>query len=154
MAENNNQKKQNPFSAEAWQEHNTLTVMFTEDLGFKVRHIDIASWLADQKGNPLMATLQKSMKEGGKPLDVIGENENAIEGISSIIDQLLIAVVIEPPLVEQGHEDGLSLKNVMISYKMEVFQQLTGGQQYAQMNQFRGGQAGNVVAAPEINIVS
>lgn len=154
MADNNKPKNQNPLSVESWQEHNTMTVMFTDDLGFKVRHIDIASWLADQKGNPLMATLQKSMKDGGKPIDVISEDENAIAGISSIIDKLLIDVVIEPPLLEQGHEGGLSLKNVMIAYKMQVFQELTGGQQYAQMSQFRGGQASNVVAAPEINIVS
>ena len=149
MAESE-KNKQNPLSLEAWQEHNTLIVMFTDDLGFKVRHIDIASWLTEQKGNPLMATLQKSMKEGGKPLDVIGEDDNAIEGISSIIDQLLIDVVVEPALLEQGNEKGLSLKNVMIQYKMQVFQELTGGQQYAQMSQFRGGQASNVVAAPEV----
>ncbi len=156
MTENNKQNNQNPTSLESWQEHNTVTVMFSDNLGFKMRHIDVASWLTAQKDNPLMATLQTSMKQGNNPekamKDVLTDDKDALGNLANMLNDLLIEVVIEPPLAEQGNDpaESISLMSVLLEHKMLAFSALSGGDQFAQMSQFRSGQASNVVAAPEM----
>ena len=139
-----------PTSVAAWKESNTVTVMFNDELGFEVKHIDITSWLASKKGNALMTLMQGQMNSGNDKKMPDGDAGNILEMMKSI-DELLVEIVISPPLTEQGNspEESVSLANVLPAFKMKIMGELTGGDQYQRMANFRGGQTSNVVAAPE-----
>ncbi len=140
-----------PTSLASWQDSATMTVMISDKLGLKVKHIDILMWLSEEKGNPLMAAMRSSMQSGKNPLADIGEDEETVNNLSEVINKLLIEVVVSPPLTEQGNPpaESRSLKNIRLNDKIKVFEALIGGERYEQMDRFRNGSPSNVVAAPE-----
>lgn len=149
MVDEKQQPVFDPTSLGAWEEHNTFTVMFSDKLGFTVKNIDVMQWMNEQKGNPLLATLQESMKSGDNPLE--SPDEKTTELFTKFINDLLIELVISPPLTEQGNkpEESLSLRNVSFAHKVMVFEELTGGKMFNKASSFREIAPSNVVAAPE-----
>lgn len=143
-----NKQSFDPTSLDAWKEHNTFTIMFSDDLGFECKNIDVLQWMNEQKGNPLLATLQKSMKSDDDPL--ADADEDTIELFTQFINDLLVELVVSPPLTEQGNapEESYSLRNVSFAHKVMVFEELTGGKMFNKVSSFREITPSNVVAAP------
>ena len=112
-----------PTSLDAWKEHNTFTIMFSDKLGFTCKNIDVLQWMNEQKGNPLLASLQESMKQGENPL--ANPDEDTIDTFTKFINDLLIELVVSPPLTEQGNkpEESYSLRNVSFAHKVMVFEE-------------------------------
>ena len=129
--------------------------MFNDDLGMKVKHIDVVAWMNAEKGNPLLLTLQKSMKTGGLESTLAGDDGSMLE-IGEGIDALLVDIVIDPPLTEQGNDpnESISLLNVLLEHKMMVFKELTGGAQYGKLAEFRQAPSSDVLAVPKSEDVS
>lgn len=140
-------------SLEAWREHNTREIMLSEHLSVKVRHYDVLSLIAGEDGqqNPLMAIMARVTGQGGDASDAQAalSNPQTLTALAKTLDEVMVKVVVSPPIKEAGAEDGISVKEIPFEFKMRVFEALIGSEGLPQASAFPNGQASGVVAGPE-----
>ncbi len=125
-----------PTSLEAWNQYNSEIIPLNDHLAIEVAGYDVMALLTGGS-NPLLAILQDLVEKDaeGKPqLDSINEaalldKPEKLAALSAALDQLLIDIVISPPLKEQGNANGYPLVRIPFNYKMKVFEYVSGGEQ-------------------------
>jgi len=144
-----------PTSLEAWQEYSAVTITLTDQLAVKVRRYDVLSLLNQQnlaKMNPLLQVLQQAVD--GKDAANVGKSllksPESLGVLSEILNEVLVQVIIEPPLLEQpGHDsqNAISVNHIPIEFKFRIFMELIGGmEKLTQLVSFQQQQAAGVVA--------
>jgi len=145
-----------PTSLEAWQEQSTIIVPVGKKLGLKIRVLDVMGLMAGdgETVNPLMSIISKAANNRGnlnqQQLGAeIFKDEKAFGGLVKTLDDILIKVLVSPPLIEQGFEKGISVNQIPFEAKMKVFFALMGGEApVAQLSQFRGEESGVLAPRP------
>src|SRR5688572_2154142 len=107
----------------AWERATLSTYEFEmngERLTIRYQTIDILELLAVDVSNPLMAALQNSM--GGQDLSMKGiiQKPEDLEKVVSMLNDMMTKSVVEPPLLEQGHQEGISLSRIPYTVKLEL----------------------------------
>jgi hypothetical protein len=123
-------------SIDAWNEFNSEVIQVSERLAIEVAGYDVMALLTGGR-NPILAIIQDMVErdEQGKPQlgkmdeSALIDQPEKLEALSKALDQLLVDIVINPPLKEQGHENGYSLVRIPFNYKMKVFEHISGGDQ-------------------------
>lgn len=153
-----------PTSVEAWKQRG-VTIPLTGDVAVKIRMYDILALLSDDGDipNPLLAVAQRRMKPGADEADedeagrALMSDPKAVDALRGALNRIMIAVVIAPPLVEQGHADGVSVDAFSLEDKMIIFNELSGGDERldaaarfpdAQTSRVRPAPAGESLRAP------
>ncbi len=143
-------------SLEAWNEFNSEIIQVSDRLAIEVAGYDVMALLTGGR-NPILAIIQDMVErdaEGKPQLDKINEaamldRPEKLAELSQALDQLLIDIVINPPLKEQGHDNGYSLKKIPFNYKMKVFEHISGGEQALTATQrFHTPETASLVIAP------
>lgn len=120
-----------PTSLDAWRQRRTATLHLSGDVAVVYRQIDILSIL-DSDGNapnPLMSIVQGHTKrsdgdeEGGNMI----ANPEGVHALRTMLNDLLVRVVVSPPLTEQGNKDGVSVDDFTLEDKLTIFEALAGG---------------------------
>jgi hypothetical protein len=127
-------------STQAWREKLTRTLDFEDGLAIKFRLINMLA-LIDSDGetpNPLLSIVAQHMN--GKQ-EAIGkklmEDPTALHSLRVMLKDIMVKVVVEPPLVEQGHPDGIHVDDISMEKQMAVFESLMGGTGLAAAQSFR-----------------
>jgi len=135
----------------AWKEHLTETVEVGEGLAIRIRRLNVLTLLGGDGPNPLMGIVGQFV--GAGPAEVgslMLSDPTALAGLREMLRGLLIQVVIEPPLVEQGVEDGVSVDEIPLEAQLAVFGAVFGGEDLLRgAERFPAGSAAAVVAAPD-----
>lgn len=120
----------NPTSAAAWRAKLTRTIEFQDGLAIEYRVIDMLVLLDDNGDapNPLMSVMAAQLS-GGKSQDMstLATDPQVLSHLQTMLRGIMIKVVINPPLIEQGHTDGISVDQITLDKKMAVFEDLMGG---------------------------
>jgi hypothetical protein len=143
---NGNDGGYDPTSVAAWREQTLTTIQLTDKLAVQVRMADVLMLLGDV--NPLLQALQKMQGAEGDGMKVLQEPD-ALNKLTASLNDLLVKVMVSPPLVEQGHdpEEAISLAHIPLDYKIEIFSALIGGGDLLEkMQSFRDGPVSGVVA--------
>lgn len=116
-------------SLDAWNQHAAMTIILTDELAVKVRTYDVLSLLASGKKNPLMGIANKltGVKDAEAAGNALMDDPESVAQLTETLNKMLIEVVVSPPLKEQGHEEGISVNQFTLEWKMMVFNALIGG---------------------------
>jgi hypothetical protein len=151
---NGGQQPVEPWSLEAWQAQSISTIDLGNGLAFRVRQLDVMELLMgeDQLGNPYINTLQQYM---GGDTDTSGANlmqdQKALKAVQGLLDHIMVKAIVEPPLAEQGHENGIALASIKLEHKFEVLSGLMGGEDLVdKIQNFRQEPGAGVLAGPPI----
>lgn len=109
-------------------------------LTIRYQSVDVMDLMASEAGNPLMGALQGSMAQGADASVIGAELMKKPEDLTKVfemLNKLLVKAIVEPPLVEQGNEDGIPLAAIPYTVKMELFSRLIGGGTVDPLEQFR-----------------
>ena len=145
-----------PTSVEAWTAYNSEIIQVSDRLAIEVAGYDVMALLTGG-GNPILAILQDMVErdaEGKPQLDTINEaalldRPEKLAALSEALNKLLIDIVINPPLKEQGHANGYSLVRIPFNYKMKVFEHVSGGEQaLTAAERFHTAETASLVIAP------
>lgn len=145
-----------PTSVDAWNQYNSEIIPVSDRLSIEVAGYDVMALLTGGR-NPILAIIQDMVErdaEGKPQLDKINEGAlldkpEKLAELSKALDQLLIDIVISPPLKEQGFEDGYSLVRIPFNYKMRVFEHISGGEQaLTAAERFHPAETPSLVIAP------
>lgn len=134
----NGNGKYAPTSLDAWNQHTTETIPLTDDLSVEIQSVDFLALLTAEQGtNPLLALIQDIVNRDEKNLPQIdAENVDMnklladpakLKAMVDGLDSLLKKIVISPPLLEQGHTDGIPLARFKTEWKMKIFEHISGG---------------------------
>lgn len=119
-----------PTSAAAWREKLIRTIEFEDGLAIKFRRINMLA-LLDSEGdapNPLLSIVGQHMNGQQQAIGKkLMEDPTALHHLRVLLKDILVKVVIEPPLVEQEHEDGICVDDIDMEKQMAVFEALMGG---------------------------
>jgi len=135
----------------------TREVTLSSGMQLTIKPIDVLAKLSDTKngGNPLLTTISKHMGQG-QALDMgnmIKDDPQALPKMVTMVRELALATVIDPPLIENGHAEGISVDEISFEEKMELFGLLMGGDAIKQAATFRTGQGANLVIAPDVQAI-
>lgn len=112
--------------------------------------VDVMTLLMEgDASNPILAAMQASMMGGGaKAVDTT--DPVVFTKLVEAVDKAAIQSIVEPPLIEQGHEVGISVSRIPFAAKMEIFSDLTGiaGGQVSALQTFRSGQEKSLAPRP------
>jgi hypothetical protein len=144
-----------PTSLAAWEENATQIIQLDEKLAVKVKTYDVLDLLIGdgQAPNPLMGALQKSMQgDGGGGIgQTLMSDPAALAALQNMLNQLMCEVMISPPLKEQGNEQGISLKQIKLEYKFQIFMELMGGEEgVSRLSRFREEPGASMVVGPAV----
>ena len=107
--------------------------------------LDILELLAhDNVDNPVLGKLIGSVQQGGG--EGVGRDPAAIAQIAAKIKPIMVDIIIDPPLIEQGHQHGVSVSQIPPGVKLEIFMDLIGGDQLGAAETFRREQKKSMVA--------
>jgi hypothetical protein len=141
-------------SIQAWREARLQT--YPLDFGGEIKYMpgDVLAMLGDgEDTNPLMAIIaQHTDPNPKKAAESAVKNITPEEliGISTALNAIMIKIVHWPPLIEQGHEEGVSVNELGITEKMNIFMELAGGQERLDAaSGFHDLPPGGLVALPE-----
>ena len=146
-----------PTSLAAWEEHATQVIQLSDKLAVKVKTLDVLDYLTGEEGrpNPLMAALQKEMGTGSASGQGVMRDPEALPALQEMLTKLMLDVVVSPPLIEQGHEHGISVKQIKLEYKFQIFTELMGGQDgITRLSTFREEPGTSMVVGPAVQAVS
>lgn len=124
-----------PTSLEAWREKRTRLVLLPGGLAMKMKVFDPLIMLGsgeDSAPNPLLAVVnghtkrEGDLEEAGRSLLSDPQNVNRLR---EMLNDMLIRFTMAPPLVEQGHADGISVDEITMDEKMTVFSEMMGGEE-------------------------
>lgn len=111
------------WSLEAWQAETIRTYEFSDKLAIRYRVMDPLAVLgASAQTNPLIAI---AMSEGGRVKFEI--NTEMIRDASKLFNEIAVAVIVDPPLLEQGHKNGIPVSAIPLAVKQHIFEDLVGG---------------------------
>ena len=123
------------FDVQAWRESRlqTYALEFGGEIQYKV--VDVLAMLDDDGNapNPLMAMVAghtdptPDSKKKKQPDKAITPAE--MQAIRKEMDRIMIAVIVTPPLLEQGYEGGVSVAEFAMEEKQDIFTILMGGEQ-------------------------
>lgn len=141
-----------PTSLAAWRERRVRVVELSDGLAVRIKVIDVLALLDGQGDapNPLLGIAvghtQGSEQEMGEALF----NDPArVRALRTTLNEMLKRVVIEPPLVENGTAEGISVDDFSMEDKLAVFTALMGGaERLDAATRFREEPTSPVVAAP------
>lgn len=134
---------------EAWREFSIREIQLTEQLSVKVKPMDVIAWLSRGEENPLLATVVQSTQQGTDGVEAganLMSDQERMGKLSKSLDDLMIEVMVSPPLIEQGHEHGIPVSKITFGQKMVIFKGLVDEEQLDQLSKFRGGQSSAVVS--------
>lgn len=145
-----------PTSLEAWLENAVIVVPVSKKLALKIQVLDVMALMSGdgETVNPLMAIVSKAAGTQGRASQVqlgaeIFRDEKALGALSKTLNDMLVKVVVSPPLIEQGFEKGISVNQIPFDAKMKVFFTLMGGEEkVGQLQQFRPEQSPTVAPRP------
>lgn len=142
----NNKPAYDPTSLEAWEQTSTRTLLYETQYGqqgVKFRIIDPLVILGEEGDapNPLMGVVNKHIKPGevDEPESETKEQRDERLGqvimsdiesrtaLSQSLNSLAIKVIIAPPLLEQGHNPGISVNSIPLHVKIDMFVAMFGG---------------------------
>jgi len=126
-----------PTSIEAWRQHRTRVIQLEGGTAVRVKTWDVLALLAeDGAPNPLLAAIVGQV-EGQPNANPEGDAEargravmrdpTALAHLRTMLNGLLIKVVVAPPLVEQGHAEGVSVDEFGLDEKLFIFTEMLGG---------------------------
>jgi hypothetical protein len=143
------------MTVEAWREARLQEFSLQYGGVIRYRVADVLA-LLDEQGNapnPLMAIIADHTK--GTPsaaqarqtgAEIMTDPAKRGE-LRAMLNDIMVRLVVWPPLVEQGHEDGVSVDEFTIEEKMDIFTGLLGGQQRLDAaSNFRPQPTGSLVA--------
>lgn len=149
-----------PTSLEAWNEHTTEIIQLTEHLAVEIQSVDFLALLTAGDGtNPLLALMQEmvdrdekgiTQDEDGMKLEMaqIMKDPDKLRRLVEGLDRMLTQIVINPPLLEQGHENGVPLIRLKSEWKFKIFDQISGGSaQLEAAQRFLEKEGGSLVVA-------
>jgi hypothetical protein len=124
-----------PTSLAAWNEYNTQTIPVSEKLAFEIAGMDVLALLT-QGTNPLLAIIQDIVgkeeqgitTDGNLDMKMLQAEPEKLKALVESLDKILIDIVINPPLKEQGNPDGLPLIRIPTNFKWKIFQEISGGE--------------------------
>lgn len=126
-----------PTSLEAWRKNRTRTIQLENGTAVRVKTWDVMALLAeDGAPNPLLAAMVSRVEgqpapaqEGGVEARgrAVMRDPAALASLRAMLNGLLIKVVVAPPLVEQGHADGISVDEFGFDEKLFIFTEMLGG---------------------------
>ncbi len=138
-------------SLAAWKERLTETVEVGEGLAIRIRRLNVLTLLGGDGPNPLLGIVGQFT--GAGPAEVgslMLSDPAALAGLRDMLRGLLIQVVLEPALVEQGVEGGVSVDEIPLAAQLAVFEAVFGGEDLLRgAERFPAGPAAPVVAAPD-----
>ncbi len=114
--------------------------MNEQTLTIRYQSVDVMDLMASEAGNPLLGALQRAMTQGADASIIGAELMKKPEDLAKVfemLNKLMVKAIIEPPLVEQGYEDGVPLAAIPYTVKMELFSRLIGGGAVDPLEQFR-----------------
>jgi hypothetical protein len=118
----------------------------------KIRLMDVLS-LLDGDGdtpNPLLAIVAGHTEGKKDPGESFMKDPQAIHSLRVTLNNVMKKVVIDPPLIEAGHPDGISVDEFTIEEKMLIFQALMGGGELlGSATGFREEPRASLVTAPD-----
>ncbi len=134
---------------EQWKKR-TQVVEFASGMSVEVKMLDILTSGGENGApNPLLEIMSKT---GGK----IDTDELAKTDPKLLADLLVTAreacikAIIDPPIIEAGHEDGISVDEIPITEKIEILMALMGGEDDIQSaKKFLVEQGPSLVVAPD-----
>jgi hypothetical protein len=135
-------------SAAAWRERLIRTVEFDDGLAIQFRLVNMLA-LLDSDGdapNPLLSIVGQHMNGQQAIGKTMMEDPAALHSLRLMLKDVMVKVVVAPPLIEQGHEDGIHVDDIPLEKQMAVFDQLMGGAGLASAQAFRQKQISPVVA--------
>jgi hypothetical protein len=125
-----------PTSIQAWRDKRTRLVDLPGGLAVKMRVFDPLILLSEgEKGipNPLLAVVSGNTKPQGADPEAAGrafmQDPQNLARLRAMLNDMLIRFVIAPPLVEQGHKDGISVDEITLDEKMIIFNEMAGGEE-------------------------
>lgn len=112
------------WSLEAWEEADLIEFSISDKRSVRLRIGDGLGMIASDTTNPL-AGLMMSASEGKTEAEAV-----PAFGFIKGINQLLLQVIVDPFLKEQGnsHPKAPSINSIPLAKKMEMFTLITGGQ--------------------------
>jgi hypothetical protein len=130
-----NGQSYDPTSIQAWRDKRTRLVDLPGGLAVKMRVFDPLILLSEgEKGipNPLLAVVSGNTKAAADPeaagREIMQDPQN-LARLRAMLNDMLIRFVIAPPLVEQGHKDGISVDEITLDEKMIIFNEMAGGEE-------------------------
>lgn len=141
-----------PSSLEAWEQFGIREIQLTEQLSVRVRPMDVIAWLSRDEDNPLLATIVQSTQDGTKAAEaganLMSDGERMAQ-LSAKLDALMVEVMVSPPLLEQGSENGIPVARITFGQKMAIFFALIDEEQLGKLENFRSGQSRIVQSGPK-----
>lgn len=153
MSDNNGKSN---FDVQAWRESrlHTYTLEFGGEIQYRI--VDVLALLDDEGNtpNPLLAIVAENTdptpdnKKKKTPEAKI--TPETLQVLRKELDRVMCEVVVYPPLLEQGHKDGVSLSEFSQEEKQDFFTQLMGGErQLDTAEKFREKPPGGLVTAQD-----
>ncbi|RMH11463.1 MAG: hypothetical protein D6698_16315 [Gammaproteobacteria bacterium] len=120
-----------------------MEIILTDHLSVLVKTQDILAMMSVK--NPLLASIRAMMGDGDTMQNVL-QNPKTFAEFTNALNELLCDVIIAPPLIENGAEDGVSINQLTMDWKLKIFYALVGGKgTLEQAETFRDGQGTGVV---------
>jgi len=118
------------YSLDAWNEYGVEEVELTPQLSVKVQTYDVLAVIGTEN-NPLMRIVQNvgSVKNDAEAGVAMFKDPEAVEQLRKTLNDLMVKVVVSPPLKEAGHEQGLPVDRLTLQHKMAIFLHLLGGEE-------------------------
>lgn len=137
---------------QAWREQRERELNIGGGLVLRYKVADIFAVLDDNGDllNPLLPIIQGAIKgQGETPETSLFSAPDALPKLRQLINAIMVRVITFPPLVEQGHDDGISVDDLTFTEKMAVFGDVMGGEQFDAAAMFPQAQAASVDTAPD-----
>lgn len=119
------------ISAAAYRQRIERVAELETGIVVRLRMVDPLSFLGsgeDGMPNPLLAVVARAMKGGAQDAGRAAmQDPQAVGDFIKRLNGLVIKALVEPPLIEQGHADGLSVDELSLDDKMAIFGALMGG---------------------------
>jgi hypothetical protein len=137
------------YSLANWQQlTQPKEIKLNEQFSVLVKPLDVMAFMTSGADNPLMGYMQGLMKGGKvKPQDAeknLLDDPKAVAALIESLDKLLIEAVVEPPLLEQGNDEGIPVGAIPFAFKLAIFNELIGGLAVQQVQAFPEQQIGGL----------
>lgn len=142
------------FSLDAWKAKSIRVLEVAEGLAIQYKAYDLLELLTtDNEFNPLLAEVF-SKGSNAVQQQMKSDPTATMPKLLGLVNEIAVKVIVNPPLIEQGKEDGISVKEIPFMAKFALFQELMGGQQQLEdAKQFLEGQETSMVIAPAMPAV-
>lgn len=137
---------------DAWK-NRTQVITLSSGFDVEVKMLDVMAMASSNNGNapnPLMRMVQDA-KQGEGQVDLSKLDGDSLTELMSLVRKVCIKAIVDPPLTENGHEDGISIDEIPFGEKMEIFGELMGGgEAISQAKTFLGAEGAGLAVTPDI----